>query len=217
MINKRPCVILVADSNMAAAFRGYFGREGWHLSLGCTPFEIDTTAGDLIVDGGGNDPGVYTKGHELLRLYQASHQHALVVLDCEWEGSPGKAAIVAHVTARLAESGWVEEAVKVIAIEPELENWLWQDNPRVADALRYKSSKPLRQYLEENGWWPADAIKPPRPKAAAEWMLRQARQPRSSAIYQQLAERISIRGCTDTAFTEMRATLRAWFPAEGTA
>ena len=58
MISKRPCVILVADSNMAAAFRGYFQRDGWHFSLGCAPFEIDTgVVADLIVDEGGNDPG----------------------------------------------------------------------------------------------------------------------------------------------------------------
>ncbi|HGT3447661.1 TPA: hypothetical protein ACM2Z0_006271, partial [Pseudomonas aeruginosa] len=147
MINKRPCVILVADSNMAATFRGYFKRDGWHLSLGCTPFEMNTDVGaDLLVDEGGNDPGVYTKGHELLRPYQSSHHRALVVLDCEWEGAPDKAAIVEHITARLVASGWAEDAVKVIAIEPELENWLWQDKPQVADALRYKGDKPLRQY-----------------------------------------------------------------------
>ena len=64
MMAKRPCVILVADSNMAATFRGYFKREKWHLSIGCAPFAIDTSVGgDLIVDEGGNDPGVYTKGH----------------------------------------------------------------------------------------------------------------------------------------------------------
>ena len=125
MMHKRPCVILVADSNMAAAFRGFFQREGWHLSLGCAPFEINTQVGaDLIVDEGGNDPGVYTKGHELLRPYQSSHQHAIVVLDCEWDGSPGKAAIEAHITGQLVASGWAADAVKVIAIDPELENWL---------------------------------------------------------------------------------------------
>ncbi|MEI1147020.1 hypothetical protein VUS21_31765 [Pseudomonas aeruginosa] len=151
MINKRPCVILVADSNMAATFRGYFKRDGWHLSLGCTPFEMNTDVGaDLLVDEGGNDPGVYTKGHELLRPYQSSHHRALVVLDCEWEGAPDKAAIVEHITARLVASGWAEDAVKVIAIEPELENWLWQDKPQVADALRYKGDKPLRQYLADS-------------------------------------------------------------------
>ncbi|MDN3234328.1 hypothetical protein [Pseudomonas sp. WAC2] len=215
MINKRPCVILVADSNMAATFRGYFKRDGWHLSLGCAPFEMNTDVGaDLLVDEGGNDPGVYTKGHELLRPYQSSHHRALVVLDCKWEGAPDKAAIVEHITARLVASGWAEDAVKVIAIEPELENWLWQDKPQVADALRYKGDKPLRQYLADNGWWPADVAKPPRPKEAAEWVLRQTRRPRSSAIYQELAEYISIKGCTDAAFAEMHAAFLAWFPVE---
>jgi phenylpyruvate tautomerase PptA (4-oxalocrotonate tautomerase family) len=169
------------------------------------------------VDEGGNDPGVYTKGHELLRPYQNSHRRALVVLDCEWDGSPGKAAIVSHITARLVESGWAAEAVKVIAIEPELENWLWQDNPHVADALRHKVPGSLRQRLADEGLWPVGAAKPPRPKEAAEWVLKQARQPRSSAIYQQLAERIAIKGCTDVAFAEMRATLQTWFPAQGAA
>lgn len=215
MMNKHPCVILVADSNMAATFRGYFKREGWHLSLGCAPFEINTdVGGDLLVDEGGNDPGVYTKGHELLRPYQTSHQRALVVLDCEWEGSPGKDAIVAHITANLVASGWAENAIKVIAIEPELENWLWQDKPQVADVLRYKGDKTLRQLLAENELWPDDAAKPLRPKETAEWVLKQTRQPRSSAIYQKLAEHISIRGCTDAAFSEMHDALIRWFPLE---
>lgn len=215
MISKRPCVILVADSNMAAAFRGYFQRDGWHFSLGCAPFEIDTGVGaDLIVDEGGNDPGVYTKGHELLRPYQASHHHALVVLDCEWEGSPGKAAIEAHISERLVDSGWAAESVKVIAIDPELENWLWQDKPQVAEALRYTGQPPLRQLLADKGWWPQGAAKPLRPKEAAEWVLRQTRQPRSSSIYQKLAAYISIKGCTDAAFIELHAALQAWFPRE---
>jgi hypothetical protein len=215
MTNKRPCVILVADSNMAATFRGYFKRDGWHLSLGCAPFEINTDVGaDLLVDEGGNDPGVYTKGHELLRPYQNSHHRALVVLDCEWEGSPGRDAIVANIMTNLVGSGWAEDAVKVIAIEPELENWLWQDKPQVADVLRYKGDKSLRQLLADNELWPTGMAKPPRPKETAEWVLKQTRQPRSSAIYQKLAEHISIRGCTDAGFAEMHATLQAWFPAE---
>ena len=218
MNGKRPCVILVADSNMAAAFKGYFGRDQWHLSLGCAPFAFNAdVGGDLLVDEGGNDPGVYTKGHELLRPYQTSHQRAIVVLDCEWDGSPGKAAIEAHITEQLLASGWADGAVKVIAIDPELENWLWQDKPQVAQALRYKGQPPLRQLLADNGWWPLDAAKPPRPKEAAQWVLRQARQPRSSAIYQQLAAQVSTRGCTDAAFGELHATLHAWFPPEGMA
>ena len=215
-MNKRPCVILVADSNMAATFRGYFKRDRWHLSLGCAPFEINTDVGaDLLVDEGGNDPGVYTKGHELLRPYQNSHHRALVVLDCEWEGSPGKQVIVDHITGNLIASGWLADAIKVIAIDPELENWLWQDKPHVATVLGYRGERNLRQHLADTGWWPVDAVKPPRPKEAAEWILRQTRQPRSSAIYEKLAERISIAGCTDAAFAEMHATFQAWFPIGG--
>lgn len=215
---KRPCAILVADSNMAAAFKGYFGRAQWHLSLGCAPFEVNTEiGGDLIVDEGGNDPGVYTKGHELLRPYQRSHERALVVLDCEWEGSPGKQVIEQHITANLVTSGWDTDKVKVIAIDPELENWLWQDNPHVAAMLKYRGQPALRQWLEQNGWWPQNAAKPPRPKEAAEWVLKQTKQPRSSSIYQQLARRIGIAGCTDAAFVAMHTQLKAWFPQEGQA
>jgi hypothetical protein len=215
MTAKRPCVILVADSNMAATFRGFFKRNRWHLSLGCAPFDINPDIGaDLIVDEGGNDPGVYTKGHELLRPYQRSHHRALVVLDCEWDGSPGKASIINDITERLVASGWQEDAIKIIAIEPELENWLWQDKPQVAEVLRYRNDLSLRQYLADQGWWPLDQSKPPRPKEAAEWVLRQTRQPRSSAIYEQLAEKISVNGCTDQAFAEMHAALKAWFPVE---
>lgn len=213
-MNKRPCVILVADSNMAAAFRGYFGRELWHRSLGCAPFDFNPEIGaDLIVDEGGNDPGVYTKGHELLRPYQRSHARALVVLDCEWDGSPGKAVIEAAITQRLIESGWTEDAVKVIAIDPELENWLWQDKPQVAEVLRYRGQPPLRQLLADNGLWPQGDPKPPRPKETAEWVLKQTRQPRSSAIYQKLAVGISIKGCSDAAFEDLHVALQTWFPA----
>jgi hypothetical protein len=213
--SKRPCVILVADSNMAAAFRGYLTRDQWHLSLGCTPFAFNPdVGGDLLVDEGGNDPGVYTSAHELLRPYLSTHARALVALDCAWEGSPGKQAIVDHVTGRLVSNGWEAEAVKVIAIEPELENWLWQDNPLVAEALRYRGGTNLRTLLAQQGLWPEADAKPPRPKEATEWVLRQTRRPRSSAIYEELAGRISIRGCTDEAFKELHATLQGWFPAE---
>lgn len=212
-MSKRPCVILVADSNMAAAFRGFFGRKQWHLSLGCSSFDFNPEIGaDLIVDEGGNDPGVYNKGHELLRPYQRSHTRALVVLDCEWGGSPGKVEIEAGITQSLIESGWAEDAVKVIVIDPELENWLWQDKPQVADVLRYRGQKPLRQLLADNGLWPQDAPKPPRPKETAEWVLKQTRQPRSSSIYEKLAGGISIKGCTDAAFVDLHVALRTWFP-----
>lgn len=55
---------------------------------------------------------------------------------------------------------------------------------------------------------------PPRPKETAEWVLKQTRLPRSSAIYQKLAKHISIKGCTDAAFVEMHVAFLGWFPVE---
>jgi hypothetical protein len=214
---KRACVILVADGNMAAAFRGYFGREQWHRSLGCGRFDFDPNMGaDLLVDEGGNDPGVYARGHELLRPFLKTHERALVALDCAWDASPGRQAIIDHITRNLVATGWAEDAVKVIAIDPELENWLWQDkdNPHVATVLRYRGQPGLRTRLQQQGHWPAGAAKPPRPKETAEWVLRQARRPRSSAIYEELAGIVSVRGCSDAAFRDLQAAMQSWFPAE---
>jgi len=67
----RDCVFLVADSNMAAAFRGFFTRERFERSLGCGMFGFDPRE-DLIVDEAGSDPGVYGRAHELLRPYLGS-------------------------------------------------------------------------------------------------------------------------------------------------
>lgn len=212
---KRPCVILVADSNMAAAFRGYLTRDRWHLGLGCTAFDFEPQGGkDLIVDSAGKDPGVYTYAHELLRPYMNSHERALVALDCEWEGSPGREAIIQSITANLVSAGWNPECVKVIAIEPELENWLWQDNPHVAKVLRYRGEPSLRQHLAEKGLWPVGQAKPSRPKETAEWVLKIARHPRSSSIYEELAGCVSIKGCTDSAFLDLRDAFISWFPSE---
>ena len=57
-------------------------------------------------------------------------------------------------------------------------------------------------------------VKPARPKEAFEAALREARKPRSASLYQQIAERVSLRRCTDTAFLELKSILNNWFPPE---
>jgi hypothetical protein len=96
----RDCIFLVADSNMAAAFRGLFTRERFERSLRCGMFGFDPRE-DLIVDEAGSDPGVYSRAHELLRPYLRAHRYAVVVLDSEWEGSPGAAPIATNIRDKL--------------------------------------------------------------------------------------------------------------------
>lgn len=214
MMNKRPCVILVADNMMVGAVKGFFSNPHWHMKLGCSPFDFDPRT-DLICDSLGNDQGVYTRAHELLRPYIASHDKAIVILDCDWNGEYRKqrAEITAHIAANLAVNGWEHGTHKVIAIDPELENWLWQgDNPNVASALGYKGNGSLRELLKQKGFWPEGAAKPTDPKAAALWLLRQSRQPLSSSVYERLCARVGLGGCVDPAFLDLRNALLEWFP-----
>jgi hypothetical protein len=216
MMAKRPCVILVADNMMVGAIKGFFSNPHWHTKIGCQKFEFDSSL-DLICDSLGNDQGIYTRAHELLRHYLASHEKAVVILDCEWNGEYRKQrdAITSHIAGNLNVNGWGQDRHRVIAIDPELENWLWQgDNPNVANALGYKGNGSLRQLLRDNGFWPEGAVKPPTPKKAALWLQRQTRHPLSSSVYERLCAKVGLAGCIDPAFSELRNALLVWFPVE---
>ncbi len=206
----RDCIFLLADKNMEAVFTGFLTREQFHRSLGTGRFEFDP-AQDLIVDEAGNDPGVYTRAHELLRPYQRSHRYAVVVLDNAWDGSPGAVTIQETISSNLSKVGWDADTFAVIVIDPELEAWIWQDSPHVEKALRFSAEVGLRQWLEGKGLWEANVAKPADPKLAVEQTLKATRTPRSSAIYKQITCAISVKGCVDPAFELLKSTLQGWF------
>lgn len=208
----RDCIFLLADKNMEAAFTGFFTREQFHRSLGIREFQFDPQK-DIIVEAG-NDPGVYTRAHELIRLYQKTHRYAVVVLDNAWEGSPGVEKICNHIMGNLIATGWYEKNCAVIVIDPELEIWILQDNRNVEEAFRFKQDIPLRKWLEQKGLWDAAALKPADPKKAIEDALKFSRTPRSSAIYKNITSKVSVKGCTDTAFQMLCSKMRQWFSIE---
>lgn len=209
----RDCLFLLADKNMQATFEGFLGRQGFHQSLGCGAFNFDPRH-DIAVAAGDNDPGLYTRGHELLRPYQATHRHAVVVLDAEWEGSPGRDAITEHLCREIGATGWADGVYKVIVIDPELENWIWQQNDHVARGLGFGNSNELMADADLQRAWPATQPKPSSPKEILEALLQKRRIPRSSAIYKQITSQVSIRRCQDSAFQLLLGTLQAWFPQE---
>lgn len=57
----------------------------------------------------------------------------------------------------------------------------------------------------------SDGSKPERPKEAMEQALRMVRLPRSSALYRQLAQQVSLARCTDASFLKFKALLQNWF------
>jgi hypothetical protein len=210
----RDCVFLLADGTMEAMFRGFFGRSGCHHSLETRAFIFDPSE-DIV--SGTNDPRTYRQAHELLRPHQRTHRHAVIVLDNDWDGSPGVTAIRADIRQNMCGSGWDDESFEVVVIDPELENWIWQESRYIVEAFAYEGEATLREWLrsQDPPMWLDGEAKPRRPKEAVETVLRMTRMPRSAAIYRQIIEKVSVRRCTDPAFLLLCESLRRWFPAGG--
>lgn len=211
MSGKRPLVILVADGTMRAVFQSFFRRSHFHRTLQCQRFEFDAVR-DVFNDPLHTDGGVCARCEELLRGYQRTHHCALVVIDQQFGAERPASEVQQEMKARLSRSGWGDR-VQVIVIDPELEVWLWQDNPNVQQALNCRGG--FRQDLMSSGDWPVDSAKPLKPKATMQRLIRANRAGAPVAVYARIAEKVSVEGCVDGAFSTLRETLRSWFPAEG--
>lgn len=204
----RDCVFLVADSQIEAMLKGFLQRDKFHLSLGCGEFEFDATK-DLVVDPN-RDPGVYSRGFQVLAGFASTHRCAVTILDADWDGSPGADAIRKKIGQDLRER-WKEYIVVVLV--PEIEAWIWQENPHVVTALGATDYITLRSELQSNGLWSANELKPHRPKEAVEFALKRARIPRSAALYKQVASKVSVKACIDPAFGSLVKCFNEWFGA----
>jgi hypothetical protein len=148
----------------------------------------------------------------------SDYQHAVVIVDEEWEGSPGADDIARRLRAHLDDAGWSEAISLPLVVRPEADVWLWSDSPHSATALGWASWDVLRPALEQHGLLAAGRRKPERPKEAAEWALRNCgkKAPRSAALYRQVSSQVSIQRCEDDALSRLLDALRTWFPAEAT-
>jgi hypothetical protein len=205
--DKRDIFFLLADGGMEYVVRGFLGREQFHRSLGCAKFSFDPDLDIRVAST--KDPGVYGTAHELLQLYEHSHQRAVVIVDADWAGSPGAAAIRERISQRLS-GRWREFAV--IVIEPELEAWIMNDSPHLARIFRCPND--FRQILQRAGHWPEDAAKPPRPEEALEYLRKRHKIRAFNADFGKLAAAMSVRRCQDASFTQLRDHLCAWFPEQ---
>jgi hypothetical protein len=196
---------------MAEMLRGFFGRDQFHTRLRCAPFVYETIVAPT------KDPGVYNAARELLRPFERTESHAVVLVDAAWEGSPGADAIRSRVEGQL-EGAWKNSAV--IVLDPELEVWFWRDHPelgRVLNLPKQHRTRSIRELLPAIGpaSWPSGQAKPTDPKEALQF-LRKSKQYRadsSNAVFKRVAE-LSTQGCTDPAFQRLATALRTWFPPE---
>ena len=213
----RDCVFLTADSTMKQALLGFLTRNDCFrdYNLGTAPFKFDQN--EDLFSSATMDPGTYTTGEELLKPFQKTHKHAVVLLDAEWDGSPGADAIRTDLTARIKATGWAEDSFKVIVIDPELEAWIWQRNQRVASALKFNSVPEMVAAVKAAKIaWPEDQPKPSRPKEALEAVATKKRKiGYSSALHRSITASVTLVGCQDEAFLQLRHILQTWFPIGG--
>ncbi len=201
---KTDLILLVADKNTSSALEGILKRP---MSLGIREIRFEIHVHPE------SDPGCLKRSTDLLRLFAKTCEHGLVVFDRDGCGKEGKTRsdLEQEVQGNLARNGWNDRA-EVIVIDPELETWVWSDSPHVSGELGWKEdAPPLRAWLHQQGYLANEAeAKPTRPKEAMEAILRKTKTPRSSAIYNSLASKVSFDHCQDPAFQKLKTTLRAW-------
>lgn len=210
---KRDCVYFVADKTMRETFLGFLSRKDRNEQLGCGDFIFDP-AEDLFFAAGQNDCGLNKRADALLSAFLHSHKKVVIVLDCDWDGSPGQGAIIQNITSQLQESGWAPDDIVVIAIDPELEQWIWQDSPVLATELRIEAPQGLKAALSERGLWPQDVAKPPSPKELFIQLRRENNVKLSSSVFKRIAANVPVAACQDSEFRRLVSQLQIWFPVE---
>ena len=200
-LGMKDLVILVADNSMRVMVEALLGRTE---SLGIRPVTAD------VFVHMHRDPGVLRESGEFLRPLAGQYSYALAMFDRHGCGrSDGAAALAQRVQEQLDLTGWVQRS-RVVVLDPELETWVWSDSPHVASILGMSHTALEDLLVEQYG--SRGHIKRTCPKEAMKEVLRRSRTPRSSSLYQEVAQRVGLRRCTDPAFASFKACLREWFP-----
>jgi hypothetical protein len=162
-----------------------------------------------------HDSGCYKRGDDFLAPFRDQYVHALIVFDhdgCGAEDLP-REEVEADLEERLYRRGWTRDAVAVIAIDPEVEQWVWGGSPHVEKILGWSGRSPaLREWIRENFDCVLGETKPKDPKEAMRQALRIANKRQSASQFEELASKVSLKKCTDPAFLKLKQTLHNWFP-----
>jgi len=195
-------VLLVADKNAHYALKGALGRP---QSLGIRRIEAEFRVHP------GRDGGARRSGPEVLAPEVKRFQHALLILDWQGCGAAEESPLVleAALNERLHQQWGL--CGRAIVIDPEVDIWMWGSDHALQETIAWQHELSVRDYLRKKEFEFREDGKPFQPKEALEAALREPKLPRSSALYGRIAEKISLRRCTDDSFLRLREQLGLWF------
>jgi hypothetical protein len=199
-------VVVVPDSNTEQTLYGLLER---HKALQIRRIEY------RILVHPERDPGVLQRGASLLAEIDAlnAFRYALLIFDREGCGREmlTSSELEQQVQQQLDASGWQGRSA-VVVIDPELESWVFATSPHVVDVFAGGDAEVFQRVVESFPKTPLG--KPQKPMEAVKKLLRQKAIVRASALYKELASRVSLKGCIDPAFQRLCAILRSWFPQD---
>lgn len=199
-------IISVADSYQEKVIEGLLPRVP--MSSVIREFSYD------IIRNISNDSGSYNDSHTLLRNYINDYHYSLVIFDFEGSGaefSKSRTEAETEVERLLSLNGWDGRCATII-IDPEIENWMWIDNPNVQNAIGWERTETLYTWARRSGLIGANDLKPIRPKETFEKALKLCSTSKSSSIYKKIASTVSYKNCSDPSFIKLINTFKSWFP-----
>lgn len=206
---KRDLAIVVADSDTLQFLNGLLSKRFEAFNI--REPEVDwSAAGCDVTRVSTRDSGCYRDGRALLADSRESHQHGLLILDAEWDGTPGAEVIDKRLSAAVR-TDWGQNAA-VIVIDPELEAWAFTGSEKLPSHLGW-STKDKGDF---NEWWAKGELlkgKPEDPKAVLDEAGRDGRRRRDPKWWCELgALPINFSSCTDASFLRLKKALQSWFP-----
>ena len=208
-MTKRDLFVTVADLDAENVIKTLLSQRQPALGI-----NLDFNANPDLLRYSGRDSGCYQRAADFLRAPQATHKHAMLLLDRHGSGADSmlREDIEEELEKRLAQHGWAEDSVCVIVFDPELEAWVWAGSRHVSDVLGWSNDpEQLRQYLNAKGFWPDKTPKPMDPKKAMEEALRKKKVGAPAPLFAKLATRVSLEHCHHPAFAKFKSALQQWF------
>jgi len=200
---RKDLIVLVSDSQQKRTVETLLNERQKSLGIRTIDFEVFSHPY--------HDSGVYSGAKAFLSVFEKQYKFALVMIDVSWSGSPGsRSEIEKKIQNDLDDSGWKDRSA-VVALDPELEVWVWSTSRHVASILGMEINS-IRQDIQFQEYWDSEHQKPHKPKELLDAILRSKFKRRSAALFVNLARKVGLAKCSEDSFLRFKKILAVWFP-----